>query len=248
MRPYQLDPLFAPVTALPGIGPKLAPLFDRLLGDSQHDARVVDVLFHLPYATVDRRARALLRDSEPGVLTTFEVRVVSHRPAPPGRRGAPYRVLCEDETGDVTLVFFNHAKGRLESILPVGDIRFVSGVIELYDGRRQIVHPDRIMDAVAFARSPQVDPIYGRTEGLSARMIARAAEGALARLPPLPEWIDPAVIDKERWPDFASALKLLHQPATPEAVAEGAPARLRLAYDELLAGQIGRHTSELQSP
>ncbi len=237
MRPPVLDPLFAPVTAIPGIGPKLASSFDRLLGDGKRSARVLDALLHLPYAAVDRRRRAVLSESEPGVLTTFEVRVVSHRPAPPGRRGAPYRVLCEDETGDVTLVFFNGSRPRLESLLPVGEIRFVSGSIELFDGRRQIVHPDRVMDAEAFAKSPMVEPVYGRTEGLSRRMVHKAATGALARLPALEEWSDPALVARERWPRFGDALRVLHEPESPEAIGEDGPARTRLAYDELLASQ-----------
>ncbi len=237
MRPVLLDPVFAPVTVLPGIGPKLAPLFDRLLGDGKRPARVLDALLHLPYAAVDRRRRAVLSESEPGVLTTFEIRVVSHRPSPPGRRGAPYRVLCEDETGDVTLVFFNAGRARLESLLPVGEVRFVSGSIELYDGRRQIVHPDRVMDAESFARSPMVEPVYGRTEGLSRRMIHKAASGALAKVPKLPEWIDPNLLVRENWPSFAEALQRLHEPGTPEAVGLDTPARVRLAYDEVLAGQ-----------
>ena len=237
MRSPQLDPLFAPVTALGGIGPKLAPLFDRLLTDGKRPARVLDLLLHLPYATVDRRRRAALAEAEPGVLTTFELRVLSHRPAPPGRRGAPYRVVCEDETGDVTLVFFNAGRARMEALLPPGEIRFVSGTLELYDGRRQIVHPDRIMDAVAFERSPLVEPVYGRTEGLSRNMVHKAATAALARLPALPEWIDPALAARENWPPFDEALKALHRPETPEAIASETPARLRLAYDELLASQ-----------
>ncbi len=237
MRSPQLDPLFAPVTALGGIGPKMAPLFDRLLTDGKRPARVLDLLLHLPYATVDRRRRAVLAEAEPGVLTTFELRVLSHRAAPPGRRGAPYRVVCEDETGDVTLVFFNAGRARMESLLPPGEIRFVSGSIELYDGRRQIVHPDRIMDGAAFEKSPLVEPVYGRTEGLSRNMVHKAATAALTRLPALPEWTDPALVARENWPRFDEALKALHRPETPEAIAAETPARLRLAYDELLASQ-----------
>jgi ATP-dependent DNA helicase RecG len=237
MRPFLLDPLFAPLTALGGIGPKMAPLFDRLLTDGKRSSRILDLLLHLPYAAIDRRRRARLSDAEPGVLTTFELLVLSHRPSPPGRRGAPYRVLCEDETGEVSLVFFNAGRARMEALLPVGGIRFVSGSIEIYDGRRQIVHPDRMMDAAAFDRSPLVEPVYGRTEGLSRNMVHKAATAALARLPSLAEWIDPALVAREGWPSFEKALEALHRPETPDAIGSASPARLRLAYDELLAGQ-----------
>ena len=44
MRPSLLDPYFAPVTRLAGIGPKLAPLFDTLVGRAPEPARLVDLL------------------------------------------------------------------------------------------------------------------------------------------------------------------------------------------------------------
>src|SRR5262245_14457116 len=107
MRPSLLDPLFASLTALPGVGPKLGDLFDRLLGEAGKRARVIDLLFHAPVGVIDRRARPTIAQAEPGALVTLRVRVAAHRPAPPGRARAPYRVLVEDETGDVTLVFFH---------------------------------------------------------------------------------------------------------------------------------------------
>src|SRR5271157_938758 len=98
MRPSLLDPLFAPAETLPGIGPKNARLFDRLL-DKAEGARVLNVLFHLPYATVDRRSRPKIRDAVPGTIVTIEARVTEHR-EPNSRSRAPFKVLVEDDTGD----------------------------------------------------------------------------------------------------------------------------------------------------
>ena len=81
-----------------------------------------------------------------GEPVTLAVTVAAHRPSPPGRGRAPYRVLVEDETGDITLVFFNAPRAAARKLLPVGKRRFVSGTIELWDGMRQMVHPDRILD------------------------------------------------------------------------------------------------------
>src|SRR6202453_4536383 len=104
MRPAILDPLFAPASALPGVGPKNAKLFDKLLGRPQ-GARVLDVLFHLPHAALDRRARPKIRDAQRDAIATLEVRVTEHRPPPNNRKG-PFRVLVEDDTGDGELIFF----------------------------------------------------------------------------------------------------------------------------------------------
>jgi len=57
MRPTLLDPLFATLTTLPGVGPKLEKLYRRLFGREDVPARVVDLLLHLPVGTIDRRSR-----------------------------------------------------------------------------------------------------------------------------------------------------------------------------------------------
>jgi len=241
LRPSLLDPLFAPATSLTGVGPKIAPLLDRLLGEPDRPARVVDLLFHLPSGGVSREVKGSIADAPFGEPVTLAVTVVAHRPPPPGRK-APYRVLVEDETGDVALVFFNGNRGRLEKLLPVGARRFVSGKIELWDGMRQMVHPDRVLDERGAADLPAVEAIYGLTEGLSSRMVAKFISAAIERVPSLPEWQDGPWLERNDFPEFRHALVRLHQPddialVSEEALAK-APPRRRLAYDELLASQL----------
>ena len=237
MRPALLNPLFAPLSALPGVGPKTGKLFDRLL-DRGQGARVVDLLFHLPHGTIDRRDRPKIRDAARDSIVTLEVTVVEHRP-PSGRfsRG-PWKVLVEDETGDAQLIFFLANHSWIERALPVGEKRWVSGKLELYDGHLQMVHPDRVLDAAALARLPPVEPVYGLTDGLYLRGVQKAAEAALARLPALPEWHDLAALQVRNLPSFADAMKALHHPADPKSIEPGSPARVRLALDELLASQL----------
>jgi ATP-dependent DNA helicase RecG len=240
LRPSLLDPLFAPAAVLPGAGPKMAALLDRLLGTPETPARVVDLLFHLPHGGVARALKGSIAEAPTGEPVTLAVQVVAHRPpqAVGGRR--PYRVLVEDGSGDISLVFFNMPRARLEKMLPVGARRYVSGRIELWDGFRQMVHPARILDDKGFSELPAVEPLYGATEGLTSRAIGRLAQGALERLPDLPEWQDPAWLAQNRWPAFAEALRAEHRPDKPPP-AEGEPppgTRRRLAYDELLASQL----------
>jgi ATP-dependent DNA helicase RecG len=242
LRPSVLDPLFAPASSLPGVGPKIALLLDRLLGDGERLARVVDVLFHLPQGGISRERAGSIAEAPVGQPVTLAVTVTAHRPAPFGRAKAPYKVLVEDDSGDVTLVFFNMPPARMEKLLPIGAKRFVSGKIELWDGHRQIVHPDRILDERNAASLPAVEAVYGQTEGLSSRLLARYAHGALKRLPTLREWQDAAWLEREGFPAFDAALRTLHQPEEAAELSEEAlaksPARRRLAYDELLASQL----------
>jgi ATP-dependent DNA helicase RecG len=237
MRPSLLNPLFAAAASLPGIGPKTGAHLDRLLAGPSAQARAIDLLFHLPQATIDRRNQPKIAEAPIDQIVTIAVQAVDHRPPGP-RSKAPYKVLVEDETGDVLLVFFLANHQWIERSLPLGEKRWISGKLELWDGHRQMVHPDRIFDAEGFANMPLVEPVYGLTEGLYPRVLAKAVGGALARLPVLPEWHAQKVAKLPNLPSFAAALKAVHHPEDPDAIAPLAPARIRLAYDELLAHQL----------
>src|SRR5262249_11856970 len=122
--------------------------------------------------------------------------------------------------------------------LPEGEVRYVSGTAEFYDGMLQMVHPDRVVDEAGFASLPLVEPVYPLTEGLALGNVRRAIDSALRRLPDLPEWQDESWVARERFPTFAAALGQLHGPAEPHDILSNHPAWTRLAYDELLAGQL----------
>ena len=237
MRPSLLNPLFAPLTTLSGVGPRLEKLYGRLLGRDD-TPRVVDLLFHLPAGAIDRRARPKLRDVEPDTVVTVAVTVDHHRPPPPHRPRSPYQIYTSDGTGDLILTFFNAHKDYLLKLLPVGERRYVSGTVALYDHMRQMVHPDRVVAESELAKLPLVEPVYPLTEGLSLNQISKSANAALARLPELSEWQDASWVARERFPPFAEALRILHRPATPSDVLPEGLAWSRLAYDEFLAGQL----------
>ncbi len=171
-------------------------------------------------------------------MITVEVVVEAHRPPPPGRGKAPFRVLVADETADMEVVFFNPRVGQIQSMLPVGETRWLSGRIELFDGLRQMVHPDRIMDERQLALLPPVEPIYPLTEGLGGRFVSRIARGGAGAAAGPAGWQDPTLIARRGWPSFGDAMRAVHDPADMAGFAPESPVRQRLAYDELLANQL----------
>ena len=236
MRPPVLNPLFAPITTLPGIGSKVERLYRRLLGRDE-TPRIIDLVFHLPTGTIDRRAQPKLRDVVPGGVVTVTVTIDRHRPAPPRRGRAPYLIYASDDTGDIVLTYFNARRDYLEKLLPVGGRRIVSGTTALYDGMLQMVHPDRVVDENELAKLPLIEPQYALTEGLSMNQVRRAVEAAVGKVPTLPEWQDAAWLARSNFPAFADALRAVHRPPRPD-VSPAEVAWSRLAYDELLAGQL----------
>jgi len=237
MRPALLNPLFAPVTSLAGVGPKQDKLFRYLLGRDE-TPRLIDLLLHLPASVIDRRARPKIRDAVPGTVVTLEVTVDRHRPTPARNSRAPHLVYASDDTGDVVLTYFRAKPGYVEKLLPVGSKRYVSGTLQMFDGVPQIVHPDRVVDEAGFAKLTGIDPVYPLTEGLALGSLRRAMTQALQKLPKLAEWTSPDVIQRCKFPPFAEALNRVHVPLELADILPDGPYWSRLAFDELLAGQL----------
>src|ERR1700704_3968697 len=237
MRPALLNPLFAPVTSLAGVGPKQDRLFLYLLVHEE-TPRLVDLLLHLPASVIDRRARPKIRDAVPGTVVTLEVTVDRHRPTPGRNPRAPHLVFASDETGDVVLTYFRAQPGYVEKLLPVGTKRYVSGTLQTFDGIPQIVHPDRVIDEAGFAKLSGIDPVYPLTQGLALGSLRRAVAQALVKLPDLPEWIIPEVIRRCTFPPLSEALTRVHVPVELTDILPDGPFWSRLSFYEVLGRPI----------
>ncbi|MDA8775884.1 ATP-dependent DNA helicase RecG [Alphaproteobacteria bacterium] len=235
MRPTRLDRLFADATTLPGIGPKLGKVLAEFTGD-----KLIDLLFHLPSNLIDRQYRPSLSEVEDGRIATFEVEVMKHE-APPNqgrRRNLPYRILCGNETGYLSLVFFHARVDWLGKAMPEGAKRMVSGRVERFREQLQIVHPDHMLPQAEFDKLPIVEPVYPLTAGLSAKVLMKAIQAALPELPALPEWQEAEWVKQQGWADWQGAVQAVHRPENMAALEPQNAARARLAYDELLAHQL----------
>ncbi|GEO82922.1 ATP-dependent DNA helicase RecG [Pararhodospirillum oryzae] len=233
MRPQRLNPLFRPLASLKGVGKALGPLVARLVGGE----KVVDLLWHLPSGLIDRRFRPPIAEAPIGVIATFCVSVEAHDPPAP-HSPAPYRVLVRDPSGFMTLVWFRARAETVRALLPEGTTRLVSGRVDSFDGGRQIVHPNPIAPPEEEARVCRVEPVYPLAAGVAAGSLARLMGQALADLPDLPEWLDGPLQAREGWPGWREAVRAVHAPEDARALSPDHPARRRLAFDELLAGQL----------
>ena len=230
-RPEILFSLFAPVTALAGVGPRIGRLIEKLAGP-----HVVDLLWHLPNGLIDRRFAPKIAAAPAGVVATITVRVEAHTPA--YNRRAPYKVRCSDDTGTMDLIFFHANAEYLGRILPEGEVRVVSGKVEHYDGMVQMTHPDHIGTSDDIVRLKSVAPVYPMTGGLTPKPLIRAIREAVSRAPNMVEWQDAAWIAQRGWAAWREALRAAHAPNSEAALQSDSPARARLAYDELFANQL----------
>ena len=203
MRPSLLDAYFSSATGVRGVGPRLGKLLGKLLRPSGDglagDARLVDLLFHLPSGLIDRSYRPLIADLPQHGIVTILITVGRHRPPPPHNKRVPYRIEAFDDSGSLVLAFFHAYPDYLKKALPEGSERYVSGAIDWYGGLPQMVHPDHIVAPEDFAkpapyradlsghrrRGPenprQVDPRSPRNRPAATRM-ARPRPDGPARL------------------------------------------------------------------
>ena len=229
MRPQILFPLFAGVETLKGVGPRVLPLVQKLAGPL-----VRDLLFLAPSGVVVRRPMTAAGAVE-GLTGQFEV--VVDRLIVPHKPGAPIKVRASDDTGFVHLIWFGGSAQHIDRLLPRGQKRIVSGKVERFNNEVQIVHPDvfRLEEAGDIAA---VEPVYPATQGLSSRQVRKLVQAALPHAAELPEWQDTAWLARRRWPGWRAALGQLHAPTGEPDLEPDAPARQRLAFDELFAHQL----------
>lgn len=229
MRPQILFPLFAEVSTLKGVGPRVLPLVQKVAGPL-----VRDLLFLSPSGVIVRRPAeaATAVDGEVGVFTVTIDRLFT-----PSRPGAPLKVRASDPTGFVHLVWFGGSPQHIDRLLPRGETRLVAGKVERFNGEVQIVHPD-IVTLEKAAEIPASEPVYPATQGLSSRQLRKLVQAALPAAPDLPEWQDTAWLKKQNWLGWRAALDALHAPSAEMDLSPDAPARQRLAYDEFLAHQL----------
>ncbi|MBT7572359.1 MAG: ATP-dependent DNA helicase RecG [Rhodospirillaceae bacterium] len=231
MRSEILFPLFAPVTNLPGVGPRLAKLIEKCVG-----SQLVDMLWHLPAGIIDRRYAPTIDAALPGRVATMTVTVDRHIPSPNKR--LPYKVICSDDSGSMALVFFHARADYLRRTLPEGEKRVISGNLEKFSEELQMAHPDHIGTLDELESLKTVEPVYPLTQGLTLKVLSKAVGGALDVAPEMAEWQDAAYFKQQSWPGWNDALQSVHAPADEAALAPLAPERARLAFDELLANQL----------
>lgn len=232
MRPAVLFSLFADVDALASVGAKTKEALARL-----SCSRVVDLFWHVPAGTVERRWLQNIRAAQEGEIVTVQLTVDTHFPPAGDRqhsRKHPYRIRCYTETGFLMLVFFNHYSHYMIQNLLSGKNYVVSGKVEWFNNEIQIVHPDYAVTPDKADTIPRVEAVYPLTYALTSRQLARIIQTALQKAPQLPEWLRPETVQLHQWQGWRDALLAAHNPANPHYHSS----RKRLAYDELLANQL----------
>ncbi|MDG2474723.1 MAG: ATP-dependent DNA helicase RecG [Paracoccaceae bacterium] len=229
-RPERFFPLFSSVNSLAGVGPKATVGFKNL-----GVTRVRDLLFFLPLGGIKRLKEKDLESKYLPSTITIEITVKSYRQT---KRSNPIRVLVTSSKFKLELVFFHARLDWIKSVLPIDEKRVISGKVEVFSTGLQMVHPDYIVKSSDINLIPDFEPIYSLSKGITQKFMIKTIAQALDKNIPFQEWIHKSILQKFRWPDFSSALSMVHNPKHIREIRPNSLARERLAFDELFAQQI----------
>ncbi len=185
-----------------GIGPKNAKIIERLCGKY-----IVDLLFHKPAAYIDRRNSPKIVDLEEGSIATVVVKIDSHTPA--FNRRMPYRVNVSDDSGQMSVVYFNLRGPYIKKILPIGSTRVISGKIEKFNDLYQITHPHHVVDVKNLDSVKKIECVYPLTK----------------------------VLERNKWPSWKDSIYQMHNPKDVKENDDNKYIE-RLVFDELFSQQL----------
>ncbi len=129
--------LFQNISILKGIGQKTKKILKK-----KQIEKVSDFIWNFPQGYTDRSYTQSLDKLEIGKITTIKVKVLKYNF--PRIRNLPSKVICEDDTGKIDIVFFNSREGYIRKVLPLNKIIVISGKINYYKNKYQITNPQYV--------------------------------------------------------------------------------------------------------
>lgn len=225
--------LFENISNLNSIPVKFRSKIEKLINGN----RIIDLLFLRPSGINNRRLLKNHFEAQNKELITTIVKVKSHER--PSRKSSPLKIICANEFGDLSLVFFKTFPGYIDRNFAINADIAISGKIEfLQRNSAQITHPDFVFKQDMLNRIPQIEIIYPLTYGLTLKPLRKTISESLQNIPNLEEWIDSDLIKKMSWLSFNKALRNMHHPKRLEDLEASNKDIQRLAFDELLASNL----------
>ncbi|MBY7649882.1 MAG: ATP-dependent DNA helicase RecG [Candidatus Liberibacter europaeus] len=238
MRPSFLNPIFSPISTLRGIGAKSTALLSKIIDSgNSSEPRFIDLLFYYPSSFIDRRYRPKISEICDDRIVTITGHI-KHLNTSKYTKNRHYKIIINDGTGEILLLFFYKKTNWLKNIFFEGREITVTGQIKKFNNHLTMIHPNYIFHNTQDNIFPIIEPIYSLPAGLSTDYFKKIISEALARLPNLPEWLENDLLQKKSFPSIVEAFRRIHNPIDEKDFSWSSPCRERLAYDEFLAGQI----------
>jgi ATP-dependent DNA helicase RecG len=220
------DFLFKEINNLQGVGPKLSKYLKK-----KKIEKIKDIILNLPYSETDRSKIVDLNKLEIGKIQSIKVLVKKFNF--PRIRNLPNKIVCEDETGKIDIVYFNSREGYIRKLFPLNEWVIVSGKVNYFNKNYQITNPDYVTSLENRDYVVKNIPKYNLTKGINEKKYRSISEGVINNLPNIDDWLDVNFIKKNNLINWNEAIKELH--ASKESNNNKSKSYRRLVFDELCA-------------
>ena len=220
------DFIFGKINKLKGVGTQLSKYLKKRKID-----KIKDLILNLPYSETDRTRIYKLNELEIGKIQS--IKVLIKKLNFPRIRNLPNKIICEDETGKIEIVYFNSREGYLRKLFPLNKWVIISGKINYYNNRYQITNPDYVTSVENKDYVIKKIPKYTLTKGINEKKYRFISEQVVNDLPQIDDWLDPVFIKENKLTDWNTCIKKLHN--SNDAKNNQSISYRRLVFDELCA-------------
>ncbi len=224
MQDFQF--LLSDISIIKGIGNKTSKLLKR-----KNIFRVFDLLCCPPRKYVDRSKVVKVNELKIGSVQTTIIDVKKYNF--PRVRNLPNKILCEDDTGKIDIVYFNSREGYIRKLFTVNQWVIISGKVNYFSKRYQITNPDYVTTIENEKYVIKNIPKYNLTKGINEKKYRSISEQVINNLPKIDDWLDYDFIKKNNFTGWNDCIKYLHKSKDYEN--NQSKSFRRLVFDELCA-------------
>ena len=183
------DFIFSDINKIKGVGPQLSKYPKK-----KKIENIKDIILNLPYSETDRSKIFKLNELEVGKIQSIKVKVKKINF--PRIRNLPNKIICEDETGIIDIVYFNSREGYLRKLFPINEWIVISGKVNYFNKKFQITNPDYVAKLENQDYVIKNIPKYNLTKGINEKKYRSISEQVIEKIPVIDDWLDESFIHK----------------------------------------------------
>ena len=220
------DFIFKKISELKGVGSQLSKYLKR-----KKIEFIKDIILNLPFSETDRSKISKINELEVGKI--HSIKALVKKLNFPRIRNLPSKIICEDETGKLDIVYFNSREGYIRKLFPINEWVIISGKVNYFNKKYQITNPDYVTTLDNKEYVIKNIPKYSLTKGINEKKYRSISEQVINNLPIIEDWLDSGFIEKNKLIEWNVCIKNLH--GSKDSKNSQSKSYRRLVFDELCA-------------
>jgi ATP-dependent DNA helicase RecG len=219
------------------VGDRTAKVLDTTFGYKI----IADLIHHYPRRYLVRGELSDIAELKEGDEVTVLAEIFSSSSRKlNARKGSILEVIVTDGSAKMSLTFFNQA--WREKDLRVGRQGLFAGKVGVFNGKRQLAHPDYEMipdgddvDSAVAEFAGKYLPMYPASAKLPSWKIAQCINLSIGALDEITDFIPEKILKERGYPSLQQAILQIHNPIDLDSAEKS---RARITFDEALLMQL----------